>query len=61
MNLSFLDGYKTYIVAAAMLVTGLGQLVGLEIPSFEGQSAGHLVMEGLAILFLRRGLKVTNG
>ncbi|HHY51263.1 MAG TPA: hypothetical protein GYA10_16135 [Alphaproteobacteria bacterium] len=60
MNLSFLDGYKTYIVAAAMIVFGLGQLLGIDIPSFEGHSAGQLLMEGLAILFLRRGLKGTG-
>jgi hypothetical protein len=61
MNLSFLDGYKTYVVAAAMLIAGLGQLLGVDIPSFDGQSAGHLIMEGLAIIFLRKGMKVTNG
>jgi hypothetical protein len=57
MNLAFLDGYKTYIVAAAMILFGLSQLVGVDIPSFEGQSAGHLLMEGLAIIFLRKGMK----
>lgn len=60
MNLSFLDGYKTYIVAAAMLVAGVSQLVGLDLPSFEGQSAGHLIMEALAVIFLRRGIKASS-
>lgn len=60
MNLSFLQGYKTYIVAVAMLVAGVSQLIGVDIPSFDGQSAGHLLMEGLAILFLRRGIKAAN-
>jgi hypothetical protein len=60
MNLAFLDGYKTYIVAAAMLIAGLSQLIGAEIPSFDGQSAGHLIMEGLAIIFLRKGMKAAN-
>jgi hypothetical protein len=60
MNLSFLSGYKTYIVAAAMILFGLSQLVGVDIPSFEGQSAGHLLMEGLAIIFLRKGIQKTG-
>jgi len=57
MNLSFLDGYRTYIVAAAMLIAGLSQLLGIDLPSFDGQSAGQLLMEGLAIIFLRRSIK----
>jgi hypothetical protein len=57
MNLNFLEGFKTYIVAAAMVVTAIAQLVGVDIPSFDGQSAGQLLMEGLAILFLRQGIK----
>jgi hypothetical protein len=57
MNLAFLQGYRTYIIAFAMLVAGLSQLIGVDLPSFDGQSAGHLMMEGLAILFLRKGLK----
>ena len=57
MNLAFLDGYKTYLVAAAMILAGLSQLLGVDLPSFEGQSAGQLLMEGLAIFFLRRGIK----
>ncbi len=28
MNLGFLDGFKTYLVAAAMVLAGLSQLVG---------------------------------
>ena len=60
MSLSFLDGYKTYIIAAAMLLAGLSQLLGVELPSFEGHAAGQLIMEGLAIIFLRRGIKATG-
>ena len=52
-----LTGYKTYIIAALMLMTGIAQLLGLDIPAFDGQSAGQLVMEALAVIFLRRGLK----
>jgi hypothetical protein len=57
MNLDFLAGYRTYVIAVAMLVAGLSQLLGVDLPSFEGQSAGHLMMEGLAIIFLRKGMK----
>jgi len=57
MNLAILDGFKTYLVAAAMILAALGQLVGVDIPSFDGHAAGQLLMEGFAILFLRKGMK----
>lgn len=60
MTLGFLDGYKTYVVAVAMVVAGLAQLLGVDLPTFEGQAAGHLLMEGLAILFLRKGMKTAG-
>jgi lysozyme family protein len=53
LNLGFLAGYKTYIVGAAMLVFGLAQLLGVTIPAFGGESAGDLLMQGLAVIFLR--------
>ena len=52
-----LSGYRTYIVAAAMLLAGIAQIAGVDLPTFDGHSAGQLFMEGLAILFLRKGLK----
>jgi hypothetical protein len=57
MSLNLLDGFKTYIVAAAMVLAAIAQLTGVQLPSFDGQAAGHLLMEGLAVLFLRRGMK----
>jgi hypothetical protein len=57
VNLGILNGFKTYIIAVAMVVAALSQLVGVDLPSFDGQSAGQLLMEGLAILFLRKGVK----
>lgn len=54
MNL--LNGYKTYIIAAAMLVAGLAQLAGVDLPGFEDKSALNLVLESLAIVFLRHGV-----
>lgn len=52
-----LSGYKTYIVAALMLLAGIAQILGISVPSLEGDSAGSLVLESLAIIFLRQGLK----
>jgi lysozyme family protein len=51
------NGYKTYIVAAFMLLAGLAQVLGIDLPALDGGSAGHLIMEALAVLFLRKGLK----
>ena len=58
--MSFLAGYRTYIVAAAMLLTGLAGLLGVDLPSFTGQAPGNLVMEALAFFFLRQGLKIDS-
>jgi len=55
--LDILSGYKTYIVALAMLISGLGQMLGIDLPGFDQQSAGQLIIEALAVLFLRRGIK----
>jgi len=57
MRMSFLSGYKTYIVAGAMLLAGLAGMLGVDLPSFTGQAPGDLVMEALAFFFLRQGLK----
>jgi peptidoglycan hydrolase-like protein with peptidoglycan-binding domain len=56
-TMSFLSGYKTYIIAAAMLLTGIAGLLGVDVPSFSGQSAGDLVLQAFAFFFLRQGLK----
>ena len=57
MNLTFLVGYRTYLVAAAMILAALTQLLGVDVPSFDGQSAGDLLMQAVAIIFLRKGMK----
>jgi peptidoglycan hydrolase-like protein with peptidoglycan-binding domain len=57
LPMTFLSGYKTYIVAAFMLLTGIAGLLGVDIPSFTGQAPGELVMEAFAFFFLRQGLK----
>jgi lysozyme family protein len=56
-DMTFLSGYKTYIVAAAMAIFAIAGLLGVDIPSFEGHAPGSLLMEALAIIFLRQGLK----
>ncbi len=56
-TMDVLKGYRTYVVAAMMLVVGLAQILGIDLPAVDGQSAGQLVLEALAIIFLRRGIK----
>ena len=56
-TMDFLNGYKTYIVAIFMLLAGLAQMLGLDLPPLDGASSGQMMMEALAILFLRKGLK----
>jgi lysozyme family protein len=57
--MDFLTGYKTYVIGAAMLIAGLAQLLGVVIPAFDSQSAGQLLMQGLAVIFLRQGITNT--
>ncbi|MDP2782891.1 MAG: putative peptidoglycan-binding domain-containing protein [Devosia sp.] len=56
-TMDILNGYKTYIAAAVMLLAGIAQVLGIDLPSLDGSSAGHLIMEALALIFLRKGLK----
>lgn len=55
------SGYKTYIVGVFMLLAGIGQLMGVDMPGFDGHVAGNLIVEALAIIFLRKGLKSEIG
>lgn len=55
--MDILNGYKTYLVALLMLLAGLAQVLGLDIPALDSGSSGQLIMEALAVLFLRKGLK----
>ena len=57
LPMTFLAGYRTYIIAAIMLLTGLSGLLGIDVPSFTGHAPGSLVIEALAFFFLRQGLK----
>lgn len=60
-DMTFLSGFKTYIIAGIMILVALAQVMGLDLPSFDGQSAGQLAMEAFAIIFLRRGIKTEIG
>ena len=55
--MNVLDGYKTYLVAAFMVLSGALQMLGVDLPALDGASAGQLIMEAFAIIFLRKGLK----
>jgi hypothetical protein len=61
IEMNFLSGYKTYIVAAVMVLIGLTQVLGIDVPSFQDHSGGQLLIEGLAVLFLRKGIKTEVG
>jgi hypothetical protein len=61
LPMGFLAGYRTYIVAALMLLAGIAGLLGIDIPSFTGEAPANLVMEALAFFFLRRSLKIDGG
>jgi len=56
-EMNFLTGYKTYLVAFFMLISGALELLGVNVPTIEAGNAMQLVMEALAIIFLRKGLK----
>ena len=56
-SMDLLNGYKTYIIAAIMLRAGLAQMLGLELPALDGNSAGQMMMEALAVIFLRKGVQ----
>ncbi|WP_127145665.1 glycoside hydrolase family 108 protein [Pelagibacterium montanilacus] len=60
-TMNFLDGYKTYVVGALMLAVGLAQVLGVDVPALGGYSGSQLVMEALAIIFLRKGIKTDLG
>lgn len=60
-GMNMLSGYKTYIVGILMLLTGVAQLAGVQVPGFADQNAMQLVMEGFAVVFMRKGLKTEIG
>jgi len=59
--MTLFSGYRTYIVAAIMLLTGLAGLLGIDIPVLAGHAPATLVMEALAFIFLRKELNTGSG
>lgn len=59
--MDILNGYKTYITAIFMLLAGLAQAFGIDLPTLEGGSSGQMIMEALALIFLRQGIKTGAG
>lgn len=59
--MDILNGYKTYITAILMLLAGLAQAFGIDLPALEGGSSGQMIMEALALIFLRQGIKTGAG
>lgn len=57
--MDILSGYKTYIIALVMLLAGVTQLLGIDVPSFDSQSAGQLIVQALAVIFLRKGISAS--
>lgn len=60
-EMTVFDGYKTYAIGLLMLAVGVAQVLGLEIPVLGDYSGPQLIMEALAVIFLRRGLKADLG
>lgn len=56
-EMNILSGYKTYIAGGLMVLSALAQLAGLDLPGLENQTSMQLLMEGFAIIFLRRGVQ----
>jgi len=59
--MDILSGYRTYIVAAFMLLAGLAQVLGVDLPTLDSGAAGSLILEALAVIFLRKGFKNETG
>ncbi len=55
--MNFLSGYKTYIMGVLMIVAALAQMAGADLPGFDNQSSVELILQALAFIFLRRGIK----
>ena len=55
--MNFLSGYKTYIMGAFMLLAALAQIAGVDLPGFDEQSSTELMLQALAFIFLRKGIK----
>lgn len=55
------SGKRSYSVAAAMVALGVSQYLGVDIPGFNPEQAGQLVVEGLLGGFIRNGIGKVGG
>jgi len=53
--MSFINGYKTYIIAALIILNAGVQMVGIDVPHFSGPSEALMYAAGL--FFARNGAK----
>lgn len=59
--LSFLPGSKAYVTGIVMALIAIMQLAGFSTAqidlAFDPEDAGNLFLEGIALIFMRRGIK----
>lgn len=55
--MNILSGFKTYIVAVIMVLSGVAEILGVDVPGVEAADASRMIMEGLAFFFVRAGIK----
>lgn len=51
-----LEGYKTYIMGALMVLVGVLELFGIHVPAFGATDPGTLISAGLATIFMRNAV-----
>lgn len=59
--MNILSGQKTYIVGILMLLISLVRMAGIELPGFAESAPSQLLLEALAVIFLRKGIKTEIG
>jgi hypothetical protein len=47
---------KTYIIGALMILIGLAEMFGIDIPRVDGTNASQIIAEGFGFIFLRAGV-----
>jgi hypothetical protein len=56
--MTFLQGYKTYVIGIIMILTGAAELIGWDVaPNVDVTSAWQYIMNGLAFMSLRAAVK----
>lgn len=55
--MNWLDGNKTYIVAALTLIVGIAKMAGVDVPGFQDVASGNLIDGGLLAAAFRSAMK----